>query len=318
MLAKSIVIVAAMFIAAQGAAQSFPNKPVRLVIPYAPGGTTDLMARALQERFRKSTGQALVIENREGASGDIAAELVARAKPDGYTLLMGNNFMTSSPHTKKAPPYDPIRSFTPIGMVSVSPMLLVVHNSVPANNLSEFIAWAKAEEGGVNFGSAGAGTTGRLATELFCKAGGFKCGHIPYRGATPSVMAAVTGEVKMLLTTSTSLMMESVRSGKLKLLAGSAPEVSAIAPGTPLISEVIPGFSASVWFGTFAPAGTPQAVQTRLAAAFRDALSDPELQKQFLSYGLIAAMSTPQELNAMVSNETSRWESVVSDLGLKQ
>jgi tripartite-type tricarboxylate transporter receptor subunit TctC len=288
----------------------YPDKPIRLVVPYAPGGTTDIMARTLQEPLSKILGQPVIVDNKAGAAGAIGTAQVAHAAPDGYTLIFGNNGPSAIvPLIQKDVGYDPIKDFAPVSLVSIAPMTLVVHPTVPANTVKELIAYA--QPNGVEYATAGAGSLGHLATELFGKEAGIKLVHVPYKGQGPSTMAVLNGEVKMLLTTSSDTQDAAVRAGKLKLLGVSTAKPSPLMPGAPTINQSLPGYEVSVWFGILAPAGTPTPVIAKLNAAIRQVLADPELQKKFVGFGCVATPSTPQEFANMIGAEVPKWKSVV-------
>ena len=290
----------------------YPDKPIRLVVPYAPGGTTDIMARTLQEPLSKVLGQPVIVDNKAGAAGAIATKQVAASAPDGYTLIFGNNGPSAIvPLIQKDVGYDPVKDFAPVSLVSIAPLVLVVHPGVPASNVAEFITWAKAQPGGVEYATAGAGSLGHLATELFGKDAGLKLIHVPYKGQAPSTMAVLNGEVKMLLTTSSDTMNSAVKAGKLKLLGVSTAKPSPLMPGAPTIGQSLKGFEVNVWFGILAPAGTPAPVIAKLNAAIREVLASPELQQKFVGYGCIATASTPQEFAAMISAEVPKWKGIV-------
>jgi tripartite-type tricarboxylate transporter receptor subunit TctC len=290
----------------------YPDKPIRLVVPYASGGTTDIMARTLQEPLSKILGQTVIVDNKAGAAGAIGTAQVAHAAPDGYTLIFGNNGPSAIvPLIQKDVGYDPIKDFAPVSLVSIAPMTLVVHPTVPANTVKELIAYANAQPNGVEYATAGAGSLGHLATELFGKEAGVKLVHVPYKGQGPSTMAVLNGEVKMLLTTSSDTQDAAVRAGKLRLLGVSTAKPSPLMPGAPTINQSLPGYEVSVWFGILAPAGTPAPVIAKLNAAIRQVLADPELQKKFVGFGCVATASTPQEFASMIGAEVPKWKSVV-------
>ncbi|HEY2611792.1 MAG TPA: tripartite tricarboxylate transporter substrate binding protein [Reyranella sp.] len=290
----------------------YPDKPIRLVVPYAPGGTTDIMARTLQEPLSKILGQTVIVDNKAGAAGAIGTAQVAHAAPDGYTLIFGNNGPSAIvPLIQKDVGYDPIKDFAPVSLVSIAPMTLVVHPTVPANTVKELITYANAQPNGVEYATAGAGSLGHLATELFGKEAGVKLVHVPYKGQGPSTMAVLNGEVKMLLTTSSDTQDAAVRAGKLRLLGVSTAKPSPLMPGAPTINQSLPGYEVSVWFGILAPAGTPAPVIAKLNAAIRQVLADPELQKKFVGFGCVATASTPQEFASMIGAEVPKWKSVV-------
>ena len=290
----------------------YPDKPIRLVVPYAPGGTTDIMARTLQEPLSKALGQPVIVDNKAGAAGAIGTKQVAAAAPDGYTLIFGNNGPSAIvPLIQKDVGYDPVKDFAPVSLVSIAPLTLVVHPSVPANNVQELIAWAKTQPNGIEYATAGAGSFGHLATESFGKEAGLKLIHVPYKGQAPSTMAVLNGEVKMLLTTSSDMQDSAVKAGKLKLLAVSTAKPSPLMPGAPTIGQSLPRYEAVVWFGILAPAGTPAPVIARLNAAIREVLANPELQQKFVGYGGVATASTPQEFADMIGAEVPKWKSVI-------
>ncbi len=290
----------------------YPDKPIKLIVPYSPGGTTDIMARTLQEPLSKALGQPVIVDNKAGAAGAIGTKQVATAPPDGYTLIFGNNGPSAIvPLIQKDVGYDPVKDFAPVSLVSIAPLTLVVHPSVPATNVKELIVWAKTQPGGVDYATAGAGSLGHLATELFGKEAGIKLNHVPYKGQAPSTMAVLNGEVKLLLTTSSDTQDAAVKSGKLKLLGVSTPKPSPLMPSAPTIGQSLPGYETVVWFGILAPAGTPAPVINRLNAAIREVLADPQIQQKFVGYGCIATASTPQEFAAMIAAEVPKWKSIV-------
>ena len=293
-------------------AQHYPDKPIRLVVPYAPGGTTDIMARTLQEPLSKALGQPVIVDDKAGAAGAIGTAQVAHAAADGYTLIFGNNGPSAIvPLTQKDVGYDPIKDFAPVSLVSVGPLVLVIHPSVPASSVKELIAWAKVQPNGVEYATAGAGSLGHLATELFGKEADLKLIHVPYKGQAPTTMAVLNGEAKVLLTTSSDTQDAAVKAGKLKLLGVSSAKPSPLMPGAPTIGDSLAGYAVDVWFGILAPAGTPAPAIAKLNAAIREVLADPELQKKFVGYGCIATASTPQAFAAMIAAEVPKWKSVV-------
>jgi tripartite-type tricarboxylate transporter receptor subunit TctC len=270
------------------------------------------MARTLQEPLSKALGQPVIVDNKAGAAGAIGTAQVANAAPDGYTLIFGNNGPSAIvPLIQKDAGYDPIKDFSPVSLISIAPMTLVVHPTVPVSSVKELIAHAKAQPNGLEYGTAGAGSLGHLATELFAKEAGIKLTHVPYKGQAPSTMGVLNGEVKMLLTTSSDTQDAAVKAGKLKLLGVSTAKPSPLMPGAPTIGEQLNGYEVNVWFGILAPKGTPAPVIARLNAAIREVLANPELQKKFMGYGCIATPSTPQEFAATIGAEVPKWKSVV-------
>src|SRR5476649_1025794 len=225
------------------AAQGFPSKPIHIVVPYPAGGTTDLMARALQEPMQKTLGQPVIVDNKPGAAGAIGAREVARSTADGYTLLFSNNGPSSTtPLLVKDAGYDGLSDFFPVSLVSTAPLFVVVNAAVPANDLKSLIDYARSQPNGLEYASAGIGSLGHLASELFARMAGIKMIHIPYKGQAPTSNAVMTGEVKVLITTSSSTMNSYITAGKVKLLGVSTPEPSALAPGAPVVGSVLPGY----------------------------------------------------------------------------
>lgn len=297
-------------------AQTFPDRPIRLLIPYAAGGSTDNMARVLQEPLQKALGQPIIIENKAGASGLLAAREVIRAKPDGYTLFFVNNGnLAVTPSVVKDANYDGVRDFTPIALVSSAAMVAVVPASVPANDVKGFIEYAKANP--VAYASAGVGSFGQLATELFANRAGIKMTHVPYKGQGPTTTAIVAGEVQLLITTPSSAMNEFIREKRIKLLAVTSPEPSPLSPGTPTIGATLPGYAAESWFAIIGPAGMPPELVARLNAAISAAVQLPEIQQRFTTFGVVAKTATSQKVTQMVADEVARWTPVIRDNNIR-
>lgn len=300
------------------AAQGFPSKPIHIVVPYPAGGTTDLMARALQEPMQKTLGQPVVVDNKPGAAGAIAAREVARSPADGYTLLFSNNGPSSTtPLLVKDAGYDGLKDFAPVSLVSTAPLFVVVNASVPANDLKSFIDYARSQPNGLEYASAGIGSLGHLASELFARMAGIKMIHIPYKGQAPTSNAVMTGEVKVLITTSSSAMNGYITAGKLKLLGVSTPEPSPLAPGAPVVRSVLPGYKVEIWFGLLAPAGTPSDVVAKLNDAVTKGLALPDLQQRFVNFGVIATAGTPKRLGDLIADEVPRWAQIVRDSNIR-
>lgn len=299
-------------------AQSFPSRPIRMIVPYPAGGTTDIMARTLQDPMQKALGQPIIVENKAGAAGAIGAREVARAAPDGYTILFSNNGPSSTtPLLVKDAGYDGLRDFAPISQVASAPLFVMVNAAIPVNDLKSFIDYARKQPNGLEYATAGIGSLGHLATEFFANAAGIRMVHIPYRGQAPTTNAIVTGEVKVLITTSSGTLNNFIREGKVKLLAVSSSEASPLAPGVPTVDSVLPGYRVDIWFGLVAPAGTPADVIAKLNDAVGKALSLPEVQERFRSFGVLATPSTPARLAELISEETLRWARVVREANIK-
>ncbi len=310
----------AMAFAASSAllAQAFPSKPIRIIVPYPAGGTTDLMARALQEPLQKSLGQPLIIENKPGASGIVAAREVARSTPDGHTLLFINSGIVAvTPYVVKDAGFDGIKDFSPVALVSTAPLMVVVHPAVPATDLKGFIDYVKQQPNPVEFASAGTGSFGHLASELFARTAGLKMTHIPYKGQAPTTNAIVAGEVKMLITTASAAMNGFIANGKLKLLGVTSPEPSPLAPGAPPVGSVLPGYAAETWFGFMAAANTPAEVVAKLNDAINRSLDAPDMQKRFASFGVLAKTATPKRVGGMIAEDVARWAPVIRDNNIR-
>jgi tripartite-type tricarboxylate transporter receptor subunit TctC len=302
---------------AVASAQGFPDKPLHLLVPYAAAGTTDIMARVLQEPLQKSLGQPLVIDNKPGASGVIAAREVIRAKPDGYTLFFVNSGIVSvTPFVVKDAAYDGVKDFSPVALVSLAPLFVVVPAALPVNDLHGFIEYAKKNP--VAYASAGIGSFGQLASELFATRAGIKMTHVPYKGQGPTTNAVIAGEVQLLITTASSTMNDFIASKRLKLLAVTSAEPSPIAPpNTPLVSAVLPGYVAETWFGIIGPPGMPADVVDKLNAAVNKAMQIPEVQHRFASIGVVPKTATPKRLGEMTAEEVARWAPVIRDSNIK-
>ena len=299
-------------------AQSFPSKPIRIIVPYPAGGTTDLMARALQEPVQKILGQPLVIENKPGASGIVAAREVARSTPDGHTLFFINSGIVAvTPYVVKDAGFDGVKDFSPVALVSTAPLMVVVNPAVPANDLKGFIEYVKQQPNPVEFASAGTGSFGHLASELFARTAGIKMTHIPYKGQAPTTNAIVAGEVKMLITTTSAAMNGFIASGKLKLLGVTSPDPSPLAPGAPPVASALPGYAAETWFGFIAAANTPADVVAKLNEAINRSLDTPEMQKRFAGFGVQAKTASPKRVGDMIAEDVARWAPVIRDNNIR-
>jgi tripartite-type tricarboxylate transporter receptor subunit TctC len=305
--------------AAQGAdpAANYPNRPVRLITG-SPGSTSDISARFIAQKLSERWHQQVVVDNRPGAGGLIGAEIAAKSAPDGYTLMQGQIGTNASPQfLYKHLGFDPVRDFAPIALVSNSGIALAVHASVSANNLQEFIAYAKAKPGGVNYGSAGGGTSSQLSGELFNQMTGAKLVHIPYKGAGFALTALVGGETQAAFLSTTTISAQA-KAGRIKALAVLSNKRFAAAPDIPSVAEAgYPGIESSVWFGLFAPAKTPPAI---IAKINRDAVASlqlPEAKAVLLAQGAETTATTPAEFGAFVKAEIAKWGRVIKEAGIK-
>jgi tripartite-type tricarboxylate transporter receptor subunit TctC len=308
---------AALCIAAPAQAQ-YPDRPVRLVVPFPPGGGADNLARAIVPKAAQILGQSIVIDNKPGAGGNIGAAEVARAAPDGYTLLHGTNGTHGINQALYAKPgFDPIKDFVPIARFTIIPAMLVVHPGVPAGSVKEFIAYLKANPNKVSFGSAGNGTTSHLAGVLFQKLTGTDIVHVPYKGGGPALAGLLAGDVQMMVELMVSVY-PNAKAGKLRGLAVTTKERVPTAPELPTLDEAgVPGFELAATDGVYAPAGTPKPIVDKLNAAFRQALEDPGVRENLASRGAFAVPGTPEDLAQHVAREYPSWIRLVKESGAK-
>ena len=307
---------AMLLLAAAATAADYPVRPVRIVVPFAPGGGTDVVARILAARLSERLGQAFVIDNRPAGSGIVGADLVARAQPDGYTLLFAFSSLASSAKLMTKLPYDPVSDFAPVTLATVSPLVLFVHPSVPARDVAEFVAYAKANPGKLNYGSSGLGSSPHLATELFMSLTGIRMTHIPYKGIAPAVTAQLANEVQFSLTP-IAVGMPHARAGRLRAIASAGLQRSAAIPEVPTVHESgLPGFEVIGWWGMLAPARTPRAV---IDALNRETLAVLELEpvrKQLLDQGMDPAGGTPEQFGALIKSDMEKWGEIGRRLGV--
>ena len=310
----------ALFFALPGAvhAQAYPSKPIRFVVPYPAGGPLDTVARLLGAKVGESVGQPVVVDNKPGAGGNIGAEIVAKSPADGYTILMGAVATHAiNPTLYKSIGYDPVKDFAPITQVASTPNVLVVNPNVPAGDLKEFIAYAKANPGKLNFGSGSTGSAGHLAGELFKSMAGVDMAHIPYKGAAPAMQDLVAGQVQLMFDNWSSSRGQ-VQAGKIRALAVTTAKRSALAPGLPTIAESgLPGFDISTWFGVFAPAGTPRTALDRLHAEFVKALSAADVREKMINLGAEPVGSSPEEFASYIRTEAEKYARVIRASGAK-
>lgn len=305
-----------MCLASNASAQGCPGKLIRIVIPYATGGTTDAMARVMQEPLQKLLGQTVLVDNRPGASGILAAREVIRSQPDGCTLFFVNNGnLAVTPYVVKDANFDGAKDFTPVALVASAPMVAVVPASLPVNDLRGFIDYAKKNP--IAYASAGIGSFGQLATELFANRAGLKMTHIPYKGQGPTTTAAIAGEVQLLITTPSGAMNEFIGQKRLKLLSVTSAEASPLEPGTPPVSSVLPGYVAESWFALVGPAGMSADVVGEINAAVAKVLQLPEIQQRFTTFGVIPRSASPQKLGEMTAAEITRWKRVINDNNIR-
>ena len=317
-LVSALIGVAAVGIAAAPAAaeDKYPSKPITIVVPFSAGGTTDILARIVGVKLGETLGETVIIDNRPGAGGNIGAALVAKAKPDGYTLLMGTvgtHAINQTLYPKLS--FDPIKDFAPLTRVANLPNLLVVHPSVPVKNVQELIAYAKANPGKLNFGSSGNGSSIHLSGELFKNMTGIDMQHVPYKGSAPAVTDLLGGQISMMFDNMPSAI-QHVKSGKLRPLAVTTTKRSPALPNVPTIAESgVKGYEATSWFGLLAPAGTPPALVNRLNAELVKILAMPDVKKQMAEQGAETYSETPAAFSAFIKSETAKWAKVVKASG---
>ncbi len=300
------------------AQSSYPNRPVRLVVPFPAGGTTDILARAVAQKLSETLGQQVIVDNRPGAGGNIGSELVARSAPDGYTLLMGTvgtHAINVSLYPKL--PYDPVKDFTPIVLVAGVPNVLVVNPSLPARSVAELIAYAKANHGKLNFASSGSGTSIHLSGELFKVLTGVQMTHVPYKGSAPALTDLVGGQVQLMFDNLPSSL-AFIKAGKLRALAVTSKTRAAALPDVPTMVEAgVPDFEASSWFGILAPAGTPRDIVVRINAEVARWLATPDAREKLAGQGAIAAGGAPEDFARHIASESAKWAKVVKASGAK-
>lgn len=315
---NSLLCLVAALLPTLGAAQTFPARPVRTIVPFAPGGGADIVARAILPRLGESLGQPFVIDNRPGGGTLIGAELAARAAPDGYTLFIGiTGTMAINPSIYRKLPYDPVRDFAPITMLANGPNVLVVHPSLPARSVKELIALARSRPGQLAYGSSGIGGAPHLAGELFKSMARVDMIHVPYKGAAPATTDLLAGHIQIMFA-GMGAALPHIQAGKLRALAVASETRSPALPDAPTIGEFLKGFAAATWFGLFAPAGTPKEVITLLHREIGRATAREDVRKQLLSLGYEPATSTPDQLGQYVKDEIAKWAGVIKAAGIPQ
>lgn len=311
-----ISVVCAALPATSGA-QTYPVKPIRIIVPYAPGGSTDVLFRIFAPRLTEVLGQQAVIDNRPGAASTIGLDIVAKSPPDGYTVGVANIAYGANPSIYKKMPFDAEKDLAPVGLVSIVTMVLSVHPSIPARSVKDLVALAKAKPGSLNYASAGNGSANHLATARFAHMANINMQHVPYKGGGPAVIAIVGGEVSTLFATIPSAM-QHFKSGRLRALGVSSSKRNAALPELPTVAEAgVPGYEAIEWQGLMVPTGTPREIIMRLNQAFAKVAAMPEIRDKVAALGSDLAPSSPEEFDAFVKRELSVWSKVVKDVGIK-
>jgi tripartite-type tricarboxylate transporter receptor subunit TctC len=321
--AKALVVVCGAAVAlaivttASGAVAEFPTKPVRIVVPFAPGGTNDVAARIVAEKFSERLGQVFVIDNRAGANGVVGAEIVARAAPDGYTLLVASAGIAVNPSIMKSLPYDTLRDFTPLGLLGGGPYLMVIHPAIPAKTVKEFVAWTKARPGQVSYASVGIGSPSHLAAELLRMVAEIDMQHVPYKGGSAALPDLIAGRVSMFLG-SISTLNPQVQTGRLRAIAVTTLTRSAAMPDIPTFVESgYAGFEVNGWYGLLGPAKMPPAVVARINGELQKVLADADTQTRFAANGMEPAPGTAAAFGERIRNEIDKWAKVVRAAGIK-
>ena len=317
-LLRTVFTTACMFAALAASAQNYPSKPLRIVVPFAAGGTSDILARALSPRITEAWGQPVVVENKTGANGNVGAEFVARSAPDGYTFLLSDvGALSINPSVYPDMPFDPAKDFSPIIMVSYSPHVLAVHPSVPANNVKELIAYAKANPGKLNFANSGTGGAPHLAGVEFAARTGVQWVYIPYKGGSAAVTDVIAGNANVLFNGMLATY-PSVKGGRLRGLAVSSAQRVPSAPELPTVAESgLPGFETGSYQGLLAAAGTPRDIVLKLNAELTRILNTPDMKEFLAKQGTEVRSGPPEALGTFIANEKARWAKVVKEAGIK-
>ena len=306
-----------VFFACSALAQEYPARAVRVIVPFAPGGGTDIVARILAQHLSQRLGQSFVIDNRPAGSGIVGADLVAKSAPDGYTLLFAFSSLSSSAKLFSQLPYDPVRDFAPVALATTSPLLAVAPLSLPAKDIREFVAYAKANDGKLNYGSSGPGSSPHLATELLMSITGIRMQHIAYKGIAPAVTALLADEVQFSLVP-IAVGLPHIKAGKLRALGVAGLQRSAGTPEIPTLNESgLPDYEVIAWWGMLAPARTPRAVVSRLNREMRAVLELPEVRRSLVDQGMDPAARSPEEFGALIKADMEKWGDIGRRLGVK-
>jgi len=312
---KILVVLAAFFLTSIAAAAEFPAKPIKLVVPFPPGGAVDALGRLVGQKTSEILGQPIVIDNRAGAAGSIGTEIVAKSTPDGYTLLMGSTSSLSVIPNLQKVPYDPIKDFTPVSLVAYIPHVLVINNDVPAKTLAQFIAYAKANPGKLSYASSGNGTPHQIAVEMFKKMVGVFIVHIPYKGTAPGLTDLMSGQVA-LMSVELSTALPYIKAQKIRPIALLAPNRSTFAPDIPTAAQAgLPGLDITSWYGVVAPASINRETLNILGTAIAKAVKSPDLNDKILGIGATPVGDTPEEFNVFMRKESAKWAKAIKESG---
>ena len=317
LLAAVCTALASPFAVSQSAVQKFPDKPIRFIVPFPPGGGNDILARALAPKMGEFLGQPVVIDNRAGAGGNIGTDLAAKSAPDGYTILIASNQVTINPWLYEKLPFDIEKDFVAVAQAASVPMVLTVHPSVQATTLKEFIALAKASAAKLNHSTPGSGTPQHIAFEVLNHAAGIKVTHVPYKGTGPAIADLIGGQVQAAIGTMASLE-QHVKAGKLRALGVTTPKRSPAMPTVPTIAEAgLPGFEVPLWYSILAPAGTPKEIVARLSAEIAKSLAVQETRDRLTAQGFDVNYLNPEQMADLIKHDIARWQKSIKDIGLK-
>ncbi|WP_048441158.1 tripartite tricarboxylate transporter substrate binding protein [Caenimonas sp. SL110] len=297
-------------------AQKFPDKPIKLVVPFAVGGGTDILAREIAPKLGEMLGQAVIVENRGGAGGNVGSDAVAKSAPDGYTVLFGSNTLSINAGLYKNLPFDPVKSFAPVGVVATAPLVLVANPSLPINSVADLVAQAKGKPGALNWSAPGNGTPHHLASELFNKMTGTNIVHVQYKGGGPAINDLLGGHTQVSILTLASVK-AFIDAGKMRALGVATARRSSLLPGVPAIAESVPGYEVELWYGLFAPAGTPDAVVQTLNTALNKVFADKALQTKFASQGYEVRAGSPADLRTLLASDLARSVKLINDANIK-
>ena len=315
-LSKILVLLLCAGFAAAGHAQNYPERPIRMIVPFSPGGTSDLVARIMATKLGEDLGQTVIVDNRDGAGSTLGVGIAARATADGYTLLVAHIALAINQTLYSKLPYSAVKDLAPIGKLGISPSAVVVNNNLPAKNMNELIALAKKEPGKLNYGSAGIGSAGHLSVALLEHVAGIKLTQVPYKGGGPSVAATISGEVQLAIPVMASAATH-VKAGRLRMLAVTSAKRPQAFPDVPTVQEAgVPGYVYETWFGLFTPAGVSKSIVSRLNQGTLKALAMGDVREQFLRQGLEVTPSTPEELGRTLREDTAMWAKIIKSAGV--
>lgn len=313
----ALALLSAALLVPSSYAQKYPDRPVRLIVPFAPGGGTDILGRVIAPKLAEGLGQPVPVENRAGAGSNIGAEFVTKAAPDGYTVLLGANTQAINASLYPKLPFDTIRDFAPVSLLAVAPMVFAAHPSVPAKTIGELIALAKREPGKLNLASAGSGTPHHLAAELFNRMAGVSITHVPYKGAGPALADVLAGQAQLTVQTLATARPH-ISAGKITALGMASAKRAQVAPEIPTVAESgLPGYEVELWYGVLAPAGTPAAVIERLNAEIVRTMASPEIRERLQAQGFELRTSTPAELAQLLKSDIDKYARVIREGNIK-